>query len=88
MKYPPNAGRPLEGYETFHKALMNASFHNAAENPGEGDMAMKATREAAQIAVENKWRFWQIEQAFKAVEPLVDFGTLMDCIMDKLRELK
>ena len=87
MKYPPNAGRPLPGYEAFHKALMNASFHNAADGAGEGNSAMSATRAAAKIAVINGWRFWQIEQAHKAAAPLVDFGTLMNCIMTEMRSM-
>jgi hypothetical protein len=85
MNYPPNAGRPLEGYEDFHDALMTASYHNAAECPGEGEQAMSATRKAAAIMVNKKWRFWQLEQAFKATQPLVDFGTLVDCIFDELK---
>lgn len=88
IDYPPNAGRPLEGYEEFHKELMTASYHNAAEGTGEMGAARDATARAAAVAVKHEWAFWQIRQAFDAVKPLVAFDELMQIIMRQLRALK
>lgn len=83
--YPPNAGRPLEGYEDFHEWLMRASFHNACEGTSEMGLASDCEYSAAEVAVENNWSFWQIKQAHEAVKPLVAFDDLMQKIMNKLK---
>lgn len=88
IDYPANAGRPLDGYEEFHKELMTASYHNAAEGTGEMGDAAEAENRAAAIAVEKNWHFWQIRQAFDAAKPLVAFDELMQRIMRQLRALK
>lgn len=85
MDYPPNAGRPLEGYERFHKELMTASFHNACEGTDEMGQASDAESRAAAVAVEHGWHFWQIRQAHEAAKPLVAFDDLMQRIMNQLR---
>lgn len=85
MHYPPNAGRPLEGYEQFHKELMTASYHYACDNNSETPLAHEAEVRAAEIAIENDWAYWQIVQAHAACKPLVSFDSLMHKIMTKLK---
>jgi len=85
MDYPPNAGRPLDGYEEFHKALMTASYHNACEDTSEMGLASDAVKRAAAVAVKHGWAFWQIRQAHDAAKPLVAFDDLMQKVMNILR---
>jgi hypothetical protein len=86
MDYPPNAGRPLAGYEDFHAALMMASYHNASDRTGEMGAAHAAEEKAASIAVQHGWAFWQIKQAHEAAKPLVEFDSLMQKVMNQLRK--
>lgn len=85
MDYPPNAGRPLPGYEDFAKAMSKASYHNACDNNSEMHLAHEAEVRAAEIAIENDWAYWQIVQAHAACKPLVAFDSLMHKIMTKLK---
>lgn len=70
----------LAGKDEFQKLLNSASFHYADDSTSEWGLGAKMVVEAAKIAIDNKWRFWQIKEAHRESAPLVSFDQIMEQI--------
>jgi hypothetical protein len=68
---------PLEGFEEFKNALNRASYHNAAEQRGEAELAHSAIGQAAAVAIEQRWPIWAIARMFDEVQPLVEWNSFL-----------
>lgn len=64
----------------FQKHLMDASFHYADDSGGEWGRGAALTDSAAQLAIDNKWRYWQIVEAHRECQPLVTLGQVMESV--------
>ncbi len=70
--------KDLAGKEQFQKLLNDASYHYADDSGSEWSRGAKLVLEAAQLAITNKWRFWQIKEAHREAAPLVSFEQVME----------
>lgn len=86
--WPAGTECPLEGYAEFKEYLNRASYHNAAEQPGESGLARDATRAAAEVAVAQEWPYWTMERMFNEIRPLVAWSGFMQTYINVLFEMK
>lgn len=72
----------LVGKDQFQKLLNDASYHYADDSGVEWGRGAQLVSEAAQVAIGNKWRYWQIQAAYSAAKsaPLVTFDQVMEQI--------
>ena len=77
---------PLPRFDEFKEALNSASYHNAAEQPGEGHLARSRVETAADIAIDQGWPLWAMERMFKEVRPLVDWSSFLQKYISILYE--
>jgi hypothetical protein len=80
MTKPNSIIANLVGKDQFQKLLNDASYHYADDSGGEWSRGSGLVVEAAKVAIENKWRFWQIQAAHREGAPLVTFDQVMEQI--------
>lgn len=80
MSNPNSIIANLVGKDQFQKLLNDASYHYADDSGGEWGRGAQLVLEAAQVAIANKWRFWQIQAAHRDSAPLVTFDQVMEQI--------
>lgn len=76
-----------ERAEEFKAALNAASFHFADDTGREWPQAARHIELAAEIAIIDNWRSWQIINQHSAASSLVPFDTLLQEILNKLRKI-
>ena len=80
MSNPNSVIANLVGKDQFQKLLNDASYHYADDSGGEWGRGAQLVLEAAQVAIANKWRFWQIQAAHRNSASLVTFDQVMEQI--------
>lgn len=80
MSKPNSIIANLVGKDQFQKLLNDASYHYADDSGGEWGRGAQLVIDAAKVAIENKWRFWQIQAAHREGAPLVTFDQVMEQI--------
>lgn len=80
-----NTECPLEGFQEFKRALLDASYHHAAASQQEWKLAKACVQKAAEIAIEQGWSYWAMDRMFREIAPLVEWGQFMQTYINTMK---
>ena len=79
-----NTECPLEGFQEFKRALLDASYHHAGSQQ-EWNLAKTCIQKAAEVAIEQGWPYWVMDRMFREISPLVEWSQFMQTYINTLK---
>jgi hypothetical protein len=78
-----NTECPLEGFQEFKRALLDASYYHAGSQQ-EWNLAKSCIQKAAEIAIGQDWPYWAMHRMFCEISPLVEWSQFMQKYINTL----
>jgi hypothetical protein len=79
-----NTECPLEGFQEFKRALLDASYHHAGSQQ-EWKLAKACIQKATEIAIGQDWPYWVMDRMFREIAPLVEWSQFMQTYINTIK---